>query len=195
MKRCITTIYLFLFIAATTVASAQEQEVPKDITKNLRYYTGSWTVTGTLGNDPLKGKAQFRMPAGKHCIIGTVSFEAAGKMSHLSLVSGWDAATGWTTEMGAGSDGSIYTLKWRKVSDTVEEGKLTGTLGDKVMTEKDKIEIKSKDEFVVTCTERKIGDEAAPDLTLIYKRVAQPKKARAKDLPGPPTSVSIEKKK
>ena len=41
------------------------------------------------------------------------------------------------------------------------------------MTEKDRVDRKGDDEVVVTCTERKVGDESMPDLTLVYHRVAQ----------------------
>jgi hypothetical protein len=56
------------------------------------------------------------MPAGKHCIIGTVSFRAEGSPMHFSLVSGWDSSTGRATEQGSGVDGGVYRLPWRKVS-------------------------------------------------------------------------------
>ena len=69
-------------------------------------------------------------------------------------------------------------MKWRKVSDTVEEGNLVGTLNGKKMTEKNRVERKNENEFVVSCTERKVGDESLPDLTIVYKRIPRQKAKR-----------------
>ena len=61
-------------IFASTISFADEKPAPpKELVKVLEYYVGNWAITGSLGDIALKGKASFRMPAGKHCIIGTVN--------------------------------------------------------------------------------------------------------------------------
>ena len=100
---------------------------------------------------------------------------------HFSLVSGWDSSTGWATEQGSGVDGGVYRLPWRKVSPNVDEGELTGTVNGVKITEKDRLERKGKDEFVVVCTERKEGEESLPDQTFIYHRIVREKGAKKAD--------------
>ena len=158
--------------------SAAKSKVPPELVKNMAYYVGNWSVEGKLGDAPIKGKASFRMPPGDHCLVGTVSFESAGEMYHFSVVSGWDSATGWFTEQGSASDGSLYRLHWRKVSETVEEGDLVGTLDGKEMTEKDRLERKGDDDFEVNCTERKAGDQNLPDQKFVYHRMPREKGKR-----------------
>ena len=179
--RLVIALVVALAISCTSVRaqeSAAKSKVPPELTKNLAFYVGNWSVEGKLGDAPMKGKASFRMPAGDHCIVGTVSFEANGEMYHFSLVSGWDSSTGWFTEQGAASDGGLYALRWRKVSPTVEEGDLVGTLDGKPMTEKDRLERKGEDDYMVTCTERKAGDEKLPDQTFVFHRMPREKGKR-----------------
>ena len=59
--------------------------------------------------------------------MGTVSFRMQGEQQHFSLVSGWDSSTGWATEQGIESTGEIYTVRWAKMSATVDEGESVGT--------------------------------------------------------------------
>ena len=125
-----------------------------------------------------QGRASFRMPPGKHCIMGTVSMRCETDSVTFSLVSAWDSSTGWFTEQGAGADGTIYRLPWKKVSPTLEEGELIGTFNGMPVTEKDRLERKGKDDFVVVCTERTEGDKKLPDMTLTYHRM--PKEAAKK---------------
>jgi hypothetical protein len=88
-------------------------------------------------------------------------------------VSGWDSSTGWATEQGVDASGEVYTVKWRKVSDSVEEGELVGTSQGQAISQKTRLERKGENVVVVSCTERKTGDEAEPDVTFIYRRVTE----------------------
>lgn len=54
------------------------------------------------------------------------------------------------------------------------------SLNGKKVTEKDRLVRKSNDEFVVTCTERMVGDESQPALTLVYKRIPREKSLMAR---------------
>jgi hypothetical protein len=167
----VALMVVVVLLGSAVSFAAEKAKVPEEVVKVLTQDVGEWTVEGKEGDAPLKGKAVFRMAPGTYCILGTVSFQVKGEQNSFSLVSGWDSSTGWITEQGVASDGVIYTLKWRKASATVNEGELVGTIDGKKTTEKDRLERKSADEAVVTCTERKIGDESLPDLTLIYHRV------------------------
>jgi hypothetical protein len=171
MKRLIASVMVICALFSVTSRVQGDQQIPEELAKLLNYYVGQWTVSGKLGDTPIIGKASFRMPPGGHCLLGTVSFEANGETTHFSLVTAWDSSTDWVTEQGAGSDGSIYQLKWRKVSETVQEGDLVGTLQGKRASEKNWLERKGDNECVVVCTERMAGDERLPDLTLEYTRV------------------------
>ena len=116
VKNLSALVATLIFVIPQASSSADTPQPPKELLKVLRYYTGNWSVTGSLGDAAIKGKASFRMPAGKHCIVGTVSFEAQGQPMHISLVSGWDSSTEWYTEQGLVSDGTVYAMKWRRVS-------------------------------------------------------------------------------
>ena len=137
----------------------------------LEYYVGHWAITGSLGDVALKDRASFRMPAGKHCIIGTVNCRGKDGPVIFSLVSGWDSTTGWYTEQGLGADGGVYSVIWHKISETADTGEQTEMFEGKKVTSKVRLERKGKDEFAVACTERTAGDEKLPDLRLSYKRV------------------------
>lgn len=179
MKSLVALLSVVVLLGSTVSFAEEPPKVPEDVVKTLRYYVGEWNVEATIGDKQLKGKANFRMPRGKHCIVGSVSFGPDDELIAFSLVSGWDISTGWTTEQGSGNDGSIYTLKWRKASETVDEGELVGTLGDKKMIETDRLERKGENEYVVTCTQRKTGDESQPDMILIFHRVLRDKKEKS----------------
>jgi hypothetical protein len=58
---------------------------------------------------------------------------------------------------------------------------LVGTLDGKKTTEKDRVERKGDNEILVTCTERKLGDEAQPDQTFVYRRVGDKAKRKAEN--------------
>jgi hypothetical protein len=164
--------------------AGEKAQVPKEIADLLRSYAGNWSVEGGEGETPLKGTASFRMPPGNHCIVGTVSARIGEEPFIFSLVTGWDSSTGWCTEVGVGSDGSVYRLEWRNVSPALDEGKTVGTFGGKQFTEKARLERKSRDHLVATITDRMMGDKKLPDMTLIYRRVAKEKgKSEAKQAP------------
>ena len=130
MKPFVALLSVVVLLGSTVSFAEEPPKVPEDVVKTLKYYVGEWTVEATIGDKQLNGKASFRMPRGKHCTVGTVSLGPDDDPFEFSLVSGWDLSTGWFTEQGAGRDGSIYTLKWRKASETVDEGELVGTLGE-----------------------------------------------------------------
>lgn len=161
--------------ALTSIASFADEKAspPKELVEVLEFYVGDWSVTGSIGEDPLTGKASFGMPAGKHCIIGTVNCQSKEGPIIFSLVSGWDSSTGWYTEQGLGSDGGVYSVIWSKVSDTVDSGRQVETFDGKKMVSTLKLERKGKDDLVVVCTERTAGDETFPDLKLVYHRVTK----------------------
>lgn len=170
-------LMIVVVLSVSTVSFASEQpKVPEDVAKSLKFYVGEWTVEGKEGDSPVTGKAVFRMPPGNHCTMGTVSLEIKGEPIHFSLVTGWDVSTGWVTEQGAVSDGAMYAIKWRRVSETVDEGELVGAANGKPSSEKDRGEKKDENTYVVTCTDRKMGDESLPDQTFIFKRVVREKK-------------------
>ena len=123
----------------------------------------------------------FRMPPSEHCILGTVSYRSKGEQSTFSLVSGWDSSTGWATEQGVDSSGGTYRLKWRKVSENIEEGELVGTDHGQTVSQKTRLERKGNNTVVVSCTELKTGDEAQPDVTFVYHRVTEESKKRKAD--------------
>ena len=169
------------FDRATELGTEVTHTSPDDLAKVMSYYVGSWSVEGTMGDTPFKGRAYFRMPVGNHCTMGTVSFRAEKELISFSLVSGWDSSTGWVTEQGSGSDGTVYTLQWRKVSETVDEGEVVGTLNGKKVTEKNRLERKGKDDYVVVCTERTEGDKSMPDITFkFHRRPKEKSKQKAK---------------
>jgi hypothetical protein len=182
MKALLGSLVAVLVLLCSTKAFAEDEaKIPEDLAKVMKFYVGNWNLEGSDGDKPLKGKASFRMPTGEHCIVGTVSFRVAGEPMQFSLVSGWDSSTGWSTEQGLAADGTVYTLKWHKAAETVDEGELVGTLDGKAVSEKDRLERKGNNMFVVSCTERQIGDKALPDLTFMYHRVTgEGKKAKAK---------------
>jgi hypothetical protein len=174
-------IAVVVLLGSAVSFAADETQIPEDLVKVLNYYVGNWAVEGKIGDSPLKGKAVFRMSPGKHCILGSCSVQAEGQRIHFSLVSGWDSSTGWSTEQGLESDGGIYTLKWRKVSATVDEGELVGTANGQPTSEFDRLERKGDNEFSVTCTKRKRNGEAQPDITFVYHRVIREKKEAKSD--------------
>lgn len=167
-----TVIGLVLVFVSSVTFAAENAKVPKELTRLMADYAGNWSITGTVGDKPFTGKASMRIAAGRHCITGTVSLVIDEKPVTFSVVSGWDSSTGWITEQGLVSDGTVYRLPWRSVSPNVDEGELVGTLRGMKVTEKDRLERKGKDDFVVVCTERMEGDEKLPDMTFIYHRVA-----------------------
>ena len=175
MRPALTLTIIVLALAPMVSFAGENAGPPKEVSDVLAFYAGDWTVEGTVGDTPYKGKASFRIPAGKHCIIGTVSVRLEGKPMDFSLVSGWDSSTGWLTEQGSGADGTVYRLPWRKVSPNVDEGELLGTLNGMKVTEKDRLERKGKDEFSVVCTERTEGEKKLPNMTFEYHRVIKEK--------------------
>lgn len=177
------TALTFVVLTLTSMASLAEEKVgpPKELVEVLQFYVGDWSVTGSLGEDPLKGKASFRMPAGNHCTIGTVNSRSKDGPIIFSLVCGWDSSTGWYTEQGLAVDGGVYSVFWSRVSDTTDAGKQVETFEGKKVTGELTMERKSEDEFVVTCTERIAGNERLPDLKFVYHRETKEKaKLKAK---------------
>lgn len=178
MRRFVALTALLVVLASGVSFAGEKAKPPKEYVELLQFYVGEWSVEGTVGETPLKGRASFRMPAGNFCILGTVSARVGKEPLIFSLVSGWDSSTGWGTEQGVGNDGGVYRLEWRKVSATVDEGELVGTVDGKKVTEKDRLERKGDDEFVVVCTERKEGDKSLPDMTLRFHKRAREKGKR-----------------
>ena len=54
-----------------------------------------------------------------------------------------------------------------------------GLLVNKKVTEKDRLERKGENEYVVTCTQRKTGEESQPDMILVFHRVLREKKEKS----------------
>jgi hypothetical protein len=164
-------------LAFTSPLSVAEEKAapPKELVEVLEFYVGDWSVTGSLGGERLKGKASFRMPAGKHCTLGTVNCRSKDGPIIFSLVSGWDSSTGWYTEQGLAVDGGVYSVFWSRVSDTTDAGKQVETFEGRKVTAVLTMERKSEDEFVVTCAERTAGDEKLPDLKFVYHRETKDK--------------------
>ena len=173
MRRAVPLMFTISVLASTITLADEKPAPPNELVKVLEYYVGNWAITGSLGDIALKGKASFRMPAGKHCIIGTVNCRGKDGPFIFSLVSGWDSSTGWYTEQGLGADGGVYSVIWHKVSETVDAGEQTEMFEGKKVASKVKLERKGKDDLVVVCTERTAGDETFPDLKLVYHRVTK----------------------
>jgi hypothetical protein len=173
MRLIVGTTALVVVLASGVLFAGEEAKPPTEVVEALQFYVGNWSVEGSLGDESFKGKAVFRMPRGKHCHIGTVSYRTKEGRQHFSLICGWDSTTGWCTELGVGADGGVYQLPWRKVSAMVEEGELTETVDGKRGVAKVRLEKKGPNNVVVTCTERKLGDEKRPDLTFVYQRVVK----------------------
>ena len=181
MKLFVSLTAFVVALASVVSFAEDETKIPDDLAKVLKFYEGNWTLEGSVGDAPLKGRAMFRMPPSGHCILGTVSYRCKGERSTFSLVSGWDSSTGWSTEQGVDANGEVYTVKWRKLSDNIEEGELVGTAGGQTISQKTRLERKGDNTVVVSCTERKIGDEAQPDVTFVYHRVTEENKKRKTD--------------
>ncbi len=182
MRRLTTSILTLVLLANLAYAqeaaksdAAKSQQVPPDLDKIMAYYVGNWTVNATAGEAVLTGRARFQMPRGSHSILGTLMMEGDGQEMQLSLVAGWDSSTGWVTEQGVGTDGSVYQLPWKKVSEDAQEGDLTGTVNGQKMSEKLRLERKARGEYVVVITDRKVGDESLPNLTIVFQRAAREK--------------------
>lgn len=180
MRRYVALTTLVVVLASGVSFAGEKAKVPKEIVELLKYYVGNWTVEGTEGDKPLKGKGTFRLSPGEHCTLGTVSIRVGKEPMLFSLVTGWDSSTGWLTEQGSGHDGTVYRLVWRKVSATEDDGVLTGSVNGKECMEKNHLERKGEDEFAVVCTDRKVGKESLPDLTLVYHRVVKEKRKAKK---------------
>jgi hypothetical protein len=176
MSRSVALATLVLVFASVMSLSAEETGPPKEVVEIIKFYDGNWSVEGNEGDKPLRGKASFRVPAGSHCLIGTVNARVGKEPLIFSLVTAWDSTTGWYTEQGAGHDGTIYGIKWHKAAATVDEGRLTGTVDGKKYTENVRLERKGKDGLVIVCTERVVGDERLPDLRLVYQRIVKEKR-------------------
>ena len=174
MKTLLASLVAVVVLVCSTTAFAEDEaKIPEDLAKVLKFYVGNWTLEGNVGDAPLKGRAVFRMPPSEHCILATVSYRCKGERSTFSLVSGWDSSTGWATEQGVDASGEVYTLKWRKVSETIEEGELVATSHGQAVSQKTRLERKGDNTVVVSCTERKTGGEAQPDVTFVYHRVTE----------------------
>ena len=173
MRRIVIALAVVAVLLSAGLSYGGEKQagVPKEVTEDLQFYVGFWSIEGKLGNAPFKGRAFFRMPAGDYCIIGTVSYRVEKRRESFSLVSGWDSSTGWQTEQGLSNDGGTYKVHWKKVSPTASEGKATGMLEGKKTTAKVRIEKKGKDRFVITVTKGTKGDESLPDFTYTAQRV------------------------
>jgi hypothetical protein len=96
MRLAIAFIVAFTVLSNSVRAqdSAAKPKMPPELAKVMASYVGDWSVEGKLGDAAIKGKASFHMPPGEHCIVGTVSFEVNGELTHFSVVSGWDSSTG-----------------------------------------------------------------------------------------------------
>jgi hypothetical protein len=176
MSRDVALATIVVMFASVLSLSAEETKPPKDVVEIIEFYDGNWSVEGNEGDKPLRGKASFRVPAGSHCLIGTVNARVGEEPLIFSLVSAWDSTTGWYTEQGAGHDGTVYRIEWQKAAAKVDEGQLTGTVDGKKYTENVRLERKGQNDFVVDCTERVVGDERLPDLRLVYQRIVKEKR-------------------
>lgn len=173
MRSILTMTLVLPGFVSTALCAVEKAAPPKEVVAVLEFYAGNWSVTGMVGNAPLKGTASFRMPAGRHCVLGTVNCRSEQGPFTFSLVSGWDSSTGWYTEQGSGADGGVYSVAWSKVSENVDEGLQVEAFEGKKVTSKLRLERKGKDSFVVVCSERKGDNETLPPLTLVYQRAAK----------------------
>ena len=98
MRFLVALVGVFVVLASTICFAADKPQVPPELAKVMEYYVGTWSVSGALGDAPIKGRAAFRMPAGKHCFVGTVSYRTKQERMQFSLVAGWDSSTGWYTD-------------------------------------------------------------------------------------------------
>ena len=173
MRRSVALATLVL-LASGVCFAGEKAQAPKELVEQYQFYSGDWTIEGTEGDTPIKGKASMRVPAGmESCLLGTESVRVGNEQTTGSFVTGWDSSTGWDTEQGIGSDGSVYRLKWHNVSATVDEGEMAGTVNGKKTSGKARTERKGENEVVFVMTERKMGDESLPDLRIVYRRVAK----------------------
>lgn len=157
----------------------EDAKVPMEVLEDMQFYVGNWSIEGTVGDAPFKGRASFRMPRGNYCTIGTMSYRVEKRRQSLSLVCGWDSSTGEQTELGIGNDGETYKILWKTVSPTVAEGKVTGTLEGKKTASKARVEKTGKDTFVFAGTNGTKGDEKVPDFRYTARRVTKKGKKQA----------------
>lgn len=183
MRRYVALTAVLILFAWRATFAGEEPQVPKELIEQYQFYPGEWSIEGSEGDTAIKGKASIRIPAAmKHCLIGTESVRVGDKQATCCFVTGWDSSTGWDTEQGVGSDGSVYRLKWRRVSATVDEGQFVGTVNGKQVTGKARAERKGENEIVFVMTERKLGDESLPDMRIVYRRITKDtSKTKAKE--------------
>ena len=179
MKLTIALIALVVGCASQVSYGQSQGRAPTEVQQELEYFVGDWVLEGSVEKQPIKGKASFHWGPGKYCLLGSVEFVQGDTPQSFCLVAGWDSSTGWYTEQGVASDGTVYTLRWKRKDANTSEGEETSTLAGKSATAHYVAEKQRPDKFTARRIPKAGSEET--EWTLRYTRaVATPARSTSK---------------
>lgn len=173
MKAVLPTIAVLLLAVPPGPAIAQEpRRVPPEAIESWSFLIGDWDVTGRIRSTPVKGTAAFEWGDAKHCYIGRQKWTIgdSGRVVHLTLIGGWNAAEDATVEQGFSSSGDAATVYYRPSAEkpNLLEGRIEGVNGpDARWTGTVKYERQGPNEFQLTST---INGEIAHSLRYVRQK-------------------------
>ena len=182
MRMLTRSIAVLAILVAADIARAQQQvDIPAEAAGVLQYLEGTWTFTGSIGDEKLSGTFTARWARGRYALITEDSTKAgAATDSILSAgVIGWDPVQEKVTHFGFASDNNVYVNRWDVTAPGEWVGKLTGTREGKEFSDTFKItkdSTKESDRFVITSKDAQ-GKEAE----FVYNKLPVPKQRTKKE--------------
>jgi hypothetical protein len=174
--KVISTIILSVLTIMLVIGMSYAQEndqpvIPEKVMKLLEKYAGVWTVEGTMGDQPFKGRAVVRWAPGKHCLIWSETRKVGGKPHAFTALHCWDSVSeDGVISYVAYSFGATDIIRWKVESDTVRTAQVTGVMTGAKSTGKMRIEEKSPRQFTLAYTDRTLQGVEQGDVKLVYTK-------------------------
>jgi hypothetical protein len=159
---------------AMGVSYAEENDqpvIPEKVMKLLEKYAGVWTVEGTMGDLPFKGRAVVRWAPGKHCLIWSETRKIGDRPVALTALHCWDSVSeDGIVSYVAYSFGATDIIRWKVESDTVRTAQVTGVMAGAKSTGKIRIEEKSPRQFTLAYTDRTLRGVDQSNVKIVYTK-------------------------
>jgi hypothetical protein len=149
--------------------------LPAEVLKSMRYLFGAWVADVELAGE----KRQVRMfvkpmPGDVGYLIHWTGPGGPGMPdTQLTAIGGWDPTEQVYREMGFATNGDFINFVYKPRSESIFDGKGSGTYMGKKLQERVFVDRKSRDEFTWTASEITVGGEGLPDEVYHFRRVEE----------------------
>jgi hypothetical protein len=131
MKIVLTSLIGALALVFLNEARAEgPATIPPEVVESWSTIIGNWSIEGQVGTVAVTGSASFEWAADKHCYVGQQVWHVGpeGRVVHLGLIGGWDAAMNETVEQGFSSASDSATVRYSTRGPSEVAGGLKGNV-------------------------------------------------------------------